>query len=264
MIDTTEATALAQRYLSAVENKEHHESFATDSSDTSIEAAYAVQDVYQKLLGSQGHELVGYKVALTSQAMQEFVGVDQPLAGGVFGHVVVDSPATVSLSDYRHLGVEFEVAVRVGADLTPDDGPHTRQSVEDAVSACHPAFELVEDRHADYSVLDPFDLVAENAWNAGVVLAEPGGDWRTLDLVDASTRLETNGEPIGEGKTGDALGHPMEALAWLANQINSRGHTLRAGQFVMTGSSIVTQFPEPGDELVFTIEGLGEATLNCR
>ena len=264
MMDNPEAHDLARRYLAGVDARAQHESFAELTTDASLDAAYAVQDAYHRLLRERGHEVAGYKVALTSRAMQEFCGVDEPLAGAVFDNVVHPSPATVRLEGHRHLGVEFEVAVRMEADLTSGAGPHTRDSVAAAVGACHPSFELVEDRNADYSSLNAFDLVAENAWNAGVVLADAVTDWRSVDMVDGVTRLTLNGEPAGEGRTGDALGHPLEAVAFLANNLNARGQSLRAGQFVMTGSSIVTQFPSPGDELVFTVDGLGDVHLSCR
>lgn len=264
MMDEAEANELARRYLAELDNGTQHRSFADDASDQSLDAAYAVQDAFQRLLVERGHKIVGYKVALTSQAMQEFCGVDQPLAGAIFDNVVYPSPATVRLDDHLHLGVEFEVAVRMRTDLTAAAGPHSLENVAAAVDACHASFELVEDRNADYSQLNAFDLVAENAWNAAVVLADPVADWRSVDLVDGITRLTRNGEPAGEGRTGDALGHPLEAVAFLANNLNGRGQSLKAGQFVMTGSSIVTLFPPVGDELVFTIDGLGDVRLNCR
>ncbi len=263
MIDHSEADVLAGQYLAELEERAQHRSLAAEATDQSLESAYAVQDAFHRLLVKQGHHVAGYKVALTSRAMQEFVGVDRPLAGAVFDHVVHSSPATVRLAEHRHLGVEFEVAVEMGADLVSAEGPHTKESVAPKVSACRISFELVEDRNADYSTLNPFDLVAENAWNAGVVLADVDPDWVGVDLVNGVTRLSINGEPIGEGRTGDALGHPLEAVAFLANNLNDRGLALQAGQFVMTGSSIVTQFPSVGDELVFTIDGLGEARLSC-
>ncbi len=255
---------LAQGYLDQLDARAAHQSLAASAEDRSIEAAYLVQDAFHALLRERGHRLVGYKIALTSKAMQEFCGVDQPLSGVVFEQFVHESPATVRLADHRHLGVEFEVAVRLGADLPPASVPHDRDSVAAAVASCQPAFELVEDRNADYSTLDAFDLVAENAWNAGVVLGPPVDEWRQIDLEHAVTRLETNGTFVGEGRTGDALGHPMDAVAWLANHLNQRGRMLERGQFVMTGSSIVTQFPEPGDDLEFTIEHLGQISLACR
>lgn len=262
VMDATEATTLATQYRDQVQAKQAHRSLIDQASATSIEDGYVVQAAYHDLLRATGADIAGYKVALTSKAMQEFVGVDQPLAGAVFDDVVLASETTVDLGAHAHLGVECEVAVSLSRDLAPGSGLHTRESIEAMVAACRPAFELIEDRNADYGALDPFDLVSENAWNAAVVLGAPG-DWQSIDMQAAATRLHVNGELVGEGRTGDALGHPFEATAWLANHLNSQGHTLRAGEFVMTGSSVVTQFPEPGDELVFTIDGLGEVRATC-
>lgn len=263
-MDQQEAQDLARRYFDQLANLVAHESLAGGDGDRSLAAGYAVQQAFQQLRLDQGAEIAGYKVALTSQAMQEFVGVDQPLAGAVFEDAVHGSPATVELGAHRHLGVEFEIAVQMSADLPGSGESHTRASIAGAVGACIPSFELVDDRNADYSSLNPFDLVAENSWNAGVVLGAPVSGWEAVDLIDGRTRLESNGEVVGEGRTGDALGHPFEAVAFLANHLNGRGDILRAGQFVMTGSSIVTVFPSAGDELTFTIDGLGAVRLSCR
>ncbi|HEU4370776.1 MAG TPA: fumarylacetoacetate hydrolase family protein, partial [Methylomirabilota bacterium] len=197
------------------------------------------------LAGAGRGEITGWKIALTSRAMQQMTGVDQPAAGAIFSTLVHRSPARLDLAAYHHLGVEFEVAVRLGDDLPARGGPWTRASVADRVAACLPAFELVEDGDADYRTLDAFTLVAQNTWNGGVVLGAPVTAWRGLDLEAAVTRCWVNEQPAGQGKTGDALGHPFEAVAWLANLLNRRGRLLGRDMIVMTGSSITTKFPAP-------------------
>jgi 2-keto-4-pentenoate hydratase len=227
-----------------------------------LEDAYRIQDALHHLIGSDGRgKIAGWKIALTSKAMQKMTGVDQPAAGAIFSATVHTSPARVSLAAFHHLGIEFEVAVRLGADLGATGGPWTRASVADTVASCMPAFELVEDGNADYGTLDAFTLVAENAWNGGVVLGAPVTAWRALDLEAAVTRAWVNEQPAGQGKTGDALGHPLEAVAWLANLLNRRGRGLARGMVVMTGSSITTRFPSPGDRIRFAVDGLGEISV---
>ena len=227
-----------------------------------IEDAYQIQDALHRLMAEAGRgAIAGWKVALTSKAMQQLTGVDQPAAGAIFSTVVLPSPARVDLAAYHHLGVEFEVAVRLGEDLPARGGPWTRASVADRVTACMPAFELVEDGHADYKTLDAFTLVAQNTWNGGVVLGAPVTAWRSVDLESAVTRCWVNDSPAGQGKTGDALGHPLEAVAWLANLLNRRGRMLARDMIVMTGSSITTRFPVPGDRVRFAVDGLGEIAL---
>src|SRR5215510_10708402 len=136
-----------------------------------LEDAYRIQDALHRLMTESGRgEIAGWKIALTSKAMQQMTGVDQPAAGAIFAKVVHPSPARLDVAAYHHLGVEFEVAVRLGDGLPASGGPWTRASVADRVAACLPAFELVEDGNADYKALDAFTLVAQNTWNAGIVL----------------------------------------------------------------------------------------------
>ncbi len=227
-----------------------------------LEDAYRIQDTLHRLMIAAGRgTIAGWKIALTSKAMQQMTGVDQPAAGAIFSTVVLASGARVDLAAYHHLGVEFEVAVRLAGDLPAGSGPWTRASVADRVAACLPAFELVEDGDADYKTLDAFTLVAQNTWNGGVVLGAPVTSWRQVDLENAVTRCWINDEPGGQGKTGDALGHPLEAVAWLANLLNGRGRMLSRDMIVMTGSSITTKFPARGDRIRFAIDGLGEVSL---
>jgi 2-keto-4-pentenoate hydratase len=153
--------------------------------------------------------------------------------------------------------------VRLGDALPASGGPWTRASVADRVAACMPAFELVEDGDADYKTLDAFTLIAQNTWNGGVVLGPPVAAWRTVDLESAVTRCWINDRPQGQGKTGDAMGHPFEAVAWVANLLNRRGRQLDRGMIVMTGSSITTKFPAPGDRVRFAIDGFGEVTFEA-
>jgi 2-keto-4-pentenoate hydratase len=227
-----------------------------------LEDAYRIQDALHRLLAASGRgEITGWKIALTSKAMQQMTGVDQPAAGAIFSATVLATPARIDLGAYHHLGVEFEVAVRLGDDLPVSGGPWTRESVAARVSACMAAFELVEDGEADYKALEAFTLVAQNTWNGGVVLGSPVTAWRAVDLVGGATRCWINDQPAGQGKIGDALGHPFEAVAWLANLLNGRGRMLSRGMIVMTGSSITTKFPAAGDRVRFAIDGLGEVAL---
>jgi 2-keto-4-pentenoate hydratase len=229
-----------------------------------LDDAYRIQDALHRLLAESGRgEIAGWKIALTSRAMQQMTGIDQPAAGAIFSRSVHGSPARIDLGAYHHLGIEFEVAVRLADGLPAGGGPWTRASVADRVASCLPAFELVEDGQADYATLDAFTLIAQNTWNGGVVLGTESTAWRAVDLASAATRCWIDGQPAGEGKTGDAMGHPLEAVAWVANLLNRRGRALERGMIVMTGSSITTKFPGPGQQVRFVVDGLGEAILEA-
>ena len=236
--------------------------FPKDALPRSVEEAYAVQDEFVKLKSRACGQVAGYKIALTTPAMRAMVGLSDSIGGVLHEKQVVRAPASVSAAEYGRLIVEFEVAVQLGIDL-PMASTHTRESVADAVAAVMPAFELADDRGADYAALGSMSLclVADNAWNEGAVLGTPISDWKSVDLASVRGVATINGEQVGEGHGRDAMGHPFEALAWVANSLAKRGKQLRAGQFVITGSLVTSKFPKPGDAVGFDLGELGRIEL---
>jgi 2-keto-4-pentenoate hydratase len=117
------------------------------------------------------------------------------------------------------------------------------------------AIEVVDDRAADYGNLDVRSLVADNSWNAGIVLSQFAPKWP--DLEDVHGKATQNGAPVGEGFGRDILGHPFNSVAWLNAHLAARGGGLRKGQIVMTGSCMKTVFPTEPAEFRFEFEGLG-------
>lgn len=251
------AAALADQHR----RRAQFEPLSGDLALADLDQGYAAQRALIRRWERDGRgPLAGYKIALTSKAVQELCGVDQPLAGGIFASTVHPSPATIRHGDFVRLGLEFELCLRLDADLTATDGGYDAGSVRDAVGAAVPAFELIEDRAADYGALEAVSLAADNCWCGGIVLGTAGSDWRALDLASTPVRLEYNGE-TETAVTGAALGNPLNALAWLANLLASQGRPLRAGHWVMTGSTLKTRFAQPGDRARYIVEGLGEVAL---
>ena len=221
--------------------------------------AYAMQEQLQGFLAPARGAVVGYKIAITTPVMQKLMGIDHPCGGAVFAKQLHRTPASLRCADYVHVAVECEIGVRLGADL-PGGRKYDRDSVGAAVDACMASIEIIDDQNADYKLASGLDLVANNAWNAGCVLGPPVTGWRKLDLAALGGRMLINGAEVGRGVGADVLGHPFEALAWLANTLAERGRPLRAGMIVSTGSIVSTKFPRPGDIVVAALEGLGEAT----
>jgi 2-keto-4-pentenoate hydratase len=225
-----------------------------------IQQAFAAQDALQAIMTDTLGPVAGWKIALTTRVMQQMVGWHEPVPGAVFARTVHRSPAQVHAERFTHLGIECELAVRLGADLPAHGAPYDRDAVAAAVAAVMPAFELVDDRRVDYSrfAANILSFVADNAWNAGVVLGAPVTDWHTLDLASLHGVLSVNGEPEGEGHGRDVMGHPLDALTWLANALAARGRGLAAGMLIMTGSIVATRFVAAGDEAAFRLGALGE------
>ncbi len=206
---------------------------------TSIGDAYDIQDRYVALLRAAHGEPMGYKVGLTSKAMQTFCGVDHPIAGVMLAKRVLQSGVSVRRADYGRLGLEFEIAVRMKSDLPAT--ATTPVAVAPYVDGVGAAIEIVDDRAADYGNLDVKSVIADNSWNAGFVAANFLGQWPELEpLLGKAIR---DGVSVGEGFGRDILGHPFNSVAWLNTHLASRGGGLRRGQIVTTGSVMKTVFP---------------------
>ena len=226
---------------------------------TSIEEAYAIRQAYQGLEETKGRgPIAGYKIGLTTPVMQQLCGIDEPCYGAIFASEVHHRRADLSAGDYCRIGVETEIALQLGDDL-PQGGDGGR--VAAAVDSAMAAIELIEDLRYDYRRLDAAAMVAGNAWNAGVVLGAPVTGWQELDLAQVAARLSINGREIGIGVGGDVMGHPLNALAWLADKLAGAGTPLRGGMIVMTGSMVPIQYPVAGDRILVEISGLGTAEL---
>jgi 2-keto-4-pentenoate hydratase len=261
-MDQARVAKIARHIFEGHERRRRFERLRGELAPASLAEAYDVQDEVHRLFRAAGWgELAGHKIALTSKPIQELCGVDQPAGGAIFARTVHPSPATVRLADFMHLGLEFELGVRLGRNLPPTGAPHTRASVAPHVAACMPAFELIEDRGADYGDLDAASILTDKCWCGGVVLGPEVADWQRLDLTSAPVELVWNGVAVDQGVTGAAMGHPFEGLAWLANLLASRGRGMKAGEIVITGSALRTRFPEAGDEVTYRIAGLGAATV---
>jgi 2-oxo-3-hexenedioate decarboxylase/2-keto-4-pentenoate hydratase len=231
-----------------------------DCRPADIAAAYAVQDaLHGRLVAAGWGALAGHKIGCTTPVMQHFLGIDHPCAGGVFAPTVRQGRGAFRHADFLHVGVECEIAVRLGHDLPAADAPYDRAGVAAAVGACMAAIEVVDDRYEDYRALDTPTLVADDFFNAGCVLGAPVEAGRAHDLAALRGSMTINGAEVGTGRGGDILGHPLAALAWLANALAARGRHLRAGEFVLLGSVVETRWVEPGDVVEVAIEVLGPA-----
>lgn len=229
-----------------------------------LDEAYAIRAAYEKIEEAVGRGAVaGYKIAITTKVMQELCGIMEPCYGAIFATEVHRGKAVLRAQDYGRIAIETEIAVRLGEDLPQGGaGGSWRDRVAGAVESCMAAIELIEDLNYDYKRLDAPAIVAGNCWNAGIIIGDPVADWRALDLAALGARLTINGREIGRGVGADVMGHPLNALAWLASKRAEHGAPLRRGMVVMTGSVVATKYPAPGDRCRVEIDGLGTAELS--
>jgi 2-keto-4-pentenoate hydratase len=256
------AQRAAELLLAEHKARARFKTLAPPAAPVAISDAYDIQQKYVALLRREHGDGVGYKIGLTSAAMQAFCGIDHPIAGVVLARRVHRSGAMIRRSDFGRLGLEFEIAVRIKSDVPVTSGACSAEMIEPHVGGVAAAIELVDDRDADYAGLDVRSLVADNSWNGGIVLSEFASSWS--DLENVRGRATKDGTAIGEGYGRDILGHPFNSVAWLATQLASRGAGLKAGQIVMTGSVMKTIFPTEEANYRFDLPPIGSVEVQVK
>lgn len=195
--------------------------------------AYAVQALGVAGREAAGARRVGWKVGLTSRAMQRQLGVSEPDSGPLLDDMEVPDGGTVALGELIAPRVEMELAFRLGRDLGGRDvDEHAALAAVDAVL---PALEIVDSRIADWRVALA-DTVADHASCARFVIGGPGRPAGEVDLAALELTLAVDGEDVSSGRGSAVLGHPARALAWLAGALARRGEWLRAGDVVLAGA----------------------------
>ena len=232
----------------------------------SLEEAYRVQAALNERLGGSIGAVCGRKIGCTTPVMQRYLRIEHPCAGALYAGRVHRSPATVAYGAHWRPGVECEIAVRLGESLPAAKAPFDRADVAAAVESCMAAIEIVDDRYDDFRALDAASLVADDFFSAGAVLgtpvSTPVSTRSGLDLAALRGTMTINDADVGSGIGADVMGHPFEALAWLANHAAATGRPLAEGDVVLTGSIVETRWVEPGDNVRVEIESLGEASVS--
>lgn len=249
--------AAAQFIVAAHDRRDVFCNLPGDLNPPTIADAYAGQAALAEIWSAKYGDIAGMKIATTTKVMQDLMGIDHPCGGVIFEKRVHTSPATLKTTDYIHVMLECELAVRVSRDLDGAAGSHTATTVRGAVGEIMAAFELIEDRNAVYEDCDARSLIVDAAWNAGIVLGPAIPTPPDMDLDGLQGRLTVNGELPFEGKTDD----PMGALAWVANLACEHGRPLKKDMVVITGSVMATLAIKPGEDFHFVIEGVGEARM---
>lgn len=224
------------------------------------EQAYAIQRAWQDLrCRERPVRLVGHKIGLTSLAMQQLLGIDQPDYGFLLDDMVVRAASTLKRADFIAPRIEPEIAFWLAADL---QGPGvTAEAVLAATRGVSAALELVDSRIQDWRI-GLVDTIADNASSACVIVSEQVVAPAELDLAAEHVTLLHNDARVGEGTGAAVLGHPARAVAWLANRLADFGVTLRAGQVLLPGAMCSAVSVEAGATYSARFAHLGEVAIH--
>ncbi|WP_336813081.1 2-oxo-hept-4-ene-1,7-dioate hydratase [Bosea sp. MMO-172] len=229
-----------------------------------LDDAYAIQAAWMEQKRAAGRKVIGWKIGLTSKAMQYALNIDTPDSGVLLDDMRFEDGSTIAKDRFIQPRIEAEIAFVMKSDLK---GPNV--SVFDVLNATDyvtPALEILDTRILR---VDPqtrqartiVDTVSDNAANAGIVI---GGRAMRPDQVDlrwVGAIVSRNGEVEETGLGAGVLNQPARGIAWLANRLGSYGAHIEAGQVVLAGSFIRPIEARHGDTIVGDYGPLG--TVSC-
>ena len=221
--------------------------------------SYEIQLINIRQRVARGARVVGHKVGLSSLAMQQMMGVDEPDYGHLLDEMQVFEGFPVTASKFLYPRVEVEVGFILAEDLPGADC--TEDDVLAATAAFVPSIELIDTRISDWKIA-LCDTIADNASSAGFVLGAARVAPADVDITGIDAVLTRNGEVVAKGRSDAVLGNPVTAVAWLARKVDSFGVRLKAGDVVLPGSCTHAIYARAGDEFVAEFAHLGSVRLS--
>ena len=226
---------------------------------TGLDAAYAVAEFNTRNRLESGRRIVGLKVGLTSKAVQQQLGVDQPDFGVLFDDMEYLDGQEVPTARLLQPKVEAEIAFVMARDLT-GQAPSYPEFLA-SVGYALPAIEIVDSAIADWKIT-LVDTVADNASSGLYVLGDQPVLLGALSLGALGMQMNKNGQPVSSGSGAACLGHPLRAAYWLARTMAGRGQGLRRGQVILSGALGPMVPVAAGDLVQASVGALG--TVACR
>lgn len=232
-----------------------------DHPDMDVVDAYEIQLINIRKRLAEGRLVRGHKVGLSSKAMQEMMGVDEPDYGHLLDDMFVFEDDEVDTSALCYPRVEVEVGFILGSSL-PAPGCNAADVLR-ATEYVVPAIEIIDSRIRDWKI-SLCDTIADNASSCRVVLGARATRIDQVDLRTVGATLRRNGSVIATGSSGAVLGNPVTAVAWLANKVHSFGVRLEAGHVVLPGSCTRAYDVAPGDNMRADFDTLGGVSVNFK
>jgi len=215
--------------------------------------AYAVQAA---LVRDLEIDAAGWKIGCTSAAARAILKAEGPFAGRVLAPRCFAGGTSIPNDSYPMRGIEGEFAFALGKNLKPRKKPYSLAEVQAAVEDLYPAIEIVDSRYQDWGKVTLPEIVSDLGSNGALVVGAPAKNWRRRDLAKHEVTVRAGRKIVGRGTGGEALGHPLEALRWLANN-PAVPEGLQAGEIVSTGTCTGLYRAQPGEKIVADFGAFG-------
>lgn len=253
-----ELAALAEEILTAYRTGKPIEPLRDRVADFGLAEAYYVQTEQLKHFLAAGETLAGHKVGLTSLAMQQQLGVDEPDFGFFLKTMLHYDGATLPADEFISPKVEPEFGFVLTEDL---EGPGvTVEQAKAAIGKIYPAIEIIDSRIRDWDI-KLVDTVADNASCGAIAVSKTPLNVTVDELSEVQCTLRINGEAKVSGTGAAVMGDPIAPLAWLANTLGAQGVSLKAGQLILPGSFTKALPVVAGEEATADFGELGSLTI---
>ncbi len=243
----------ATRLFEAERNRRQIRLLSLDFPGATMDDAYLVQAALVKRKIASGRTIKGWKIGLTSKAMQSALNIDIPDSGVLFDDMFFDDGGTVPADRFIQPRIEAEIALVMKAPLS---GPDVSiDDVLDATDYITPALEILDTRIERVNketgkARTFFDTISDNAANAGIVVGGRRSSPHDVDLRWIGAIVSRNGEVEETGLGAGVLDHPAKGIVWLANRLHTYGMRISAGQVVLSGSFVRPVEARHGDAIV--------------
>lgn len=226
------------------------------------DTAYAIQDaLIAKRCRDGATHPIGYKIGATNQGARTLLGVETPFFGVLLSSMTSDAPAIFDDHFWFLRVVEPEIALLLGADLDPGKAPFDAEAMRAATQAVLPVIEIVDTPFEPWTEAGGPSLIADDGAHGHWIKGAPVKHFNALDLLDLPVRLTVNGETAREGSGANVDGGPFTAAAWLANALATRGRSLKAGDYITTGTTTSPYQAAAGDIVVADFGALGRVEV---
>ncbi|SFE48057.1 2-keto-4-pentenoate hydratase [Lentibacillus persicus] len=244
----------ASTLLEAESDRKSIERFTSSAEAISVDEAYQIQLEIVRRKREKGAAVIGKKIGLTSQAMQEMLGVDKPDYGHLLDNMVFEEDTVISLDQFIQPKVEFEIAFVLHHDL---QGPGvTVTDVINATDYVTPAIEVIDSRIKDWQIQFE-DTVADNGSSAGAVFGNAQQALSDIDLPATEMTVYKNGTFLDRADGSAVMDNPVNAVVWLANALGEYGISLKKGEKILAGALSKAVPVEDGDSFEAAFEKLG-------
>lgn len=253
---------LAEHLIKAEKQKQEVSCITDHYSDFNLSMGYEVQQELVTLKMNAGHQVMAYKMGLTSQTKMKQMNVSTPIYGYIFDYMNVPDKGKIEIEDFIHPKVEAEIAFIIGEDI---EEPHiTVDQVLEKTEWIVPALEIIDSRYKDFRFRLP-DVIADNASASRIIV----GSQRfrphdvEIDLIGVSIRI--NGDLKACGESSAVLGNPAKSVAMLANMLYTKGKiNLKKGSVILTGGITEAVLLKKEDDVRACYDHMGELSFIIR